>query len=59
MRVGPRPGQPVTVVVRVGDIEAFRSAHACRRLMGRLRALPGGKRVEGRFTDGHIEVSAP
>jgi flagella basal body P-ring formation protein FlgA len=66
VRVGPRPGEPVAVLVRAGTLELERSARAvpCAREAavreGRACALvPGGRRIEGRFQAGRILVEAP
>jgi len=59
-RVGPRPGEPVTVLLRAGDLTAEQQgqAIACRR--GRACALlPSGHRVEGPWHDGRIELESP
>jgi hypothetical protein len=60
VRIGPPPGEPVTVVVRAGDLVAEQQgeAAACRR--GRACAiLPSGQRVEGRWHDGRILLESP
>jgi flagella basal body P-ring formation protein FlgA len=57
LRVGPRPGEPVTVVVRAGALELEQPARAVA-CPGACALLPGGRRVEGRFEDGHILVEA-
>jgi hypothetical protein len=60
IRVGPRPGDPVVVLVRVGAIELSLESHAVTCERGQACALmPGGKRVSGRWQSGHIEVEAP
>jgi hypothetical protein len=59
-RVGPRPGEPVAVTLRAGDlvVEQQGQAFACRR--GRACALlPSGRRVEGTWHDGRIELESP
>lgn len=60
VRVGPRPGEPVRVLLRAGAIEISQEgrAVACRR--GRACALlPSGRRVEGAFSGGRLVVEAP
>ncbi len=59
-RTGARPGQAVAVVLRVGAlvVEQRGQAVACRR--GRACALlPTGRRVEGAWHDGRIEMETP
>ncbi len=59
LRVGPRPGEPVTVVLRAGAlaVEQRGTATSCRR--GRACALlPSGRRVEGTWHGGRIELEA-
>ena len=59
-RIGPRPGEPVAVALRAGDltVEQQGQAMACRR--GRACALlPSGRRVEGSWHDGRILLEAP
>lgn len=60
LRVGPRPGQPVAVVVRAGGLELERAGRAvpCSRGLA-CALLPGGRRVEGRLEGGRIVVEAP
>ncbi len=60
LRVGPRPGEPVTVVAHAGTltVESAGRAIPCRR--GRACALlPSGRRVEGDWHAGRIEVGLP
>ena len=60
VRIGPPPGEPVTVVVRAGELLAEQQgqAVACRR--GRACALlPSGRRVEGAWHDGRIQLESP
>jgi hypothetical protein len=60
VRAGPRPGEPVTVVVRSGalEIEQHGRAVACAR--GRVCALlPSGRRVEGLLDGGRLVVESP
>jgi hypothetical protein len=60
IRVGPRPGEPVTVALRAGALvveQQGRSA-SCRR--GRACALlPSGRRVEGDWHEGRILLGSP
>lgn len=58
---GPRPGEPVTVVVRVaGGLELSQDGRALPCARGRACALlPGGRRVEGRFEDGRLLLETP
>jgi SAF domain-containing protein len=59
LRVGPRPGEPVTVLLRSGAlaVEQRGTAVSCRR--GRACALlPSGRRVEGTWHGGRIELEA-
>jgi len=59
-RIGARPGQAVAVVLRAGAlvVEQRGQAIACRR--GRACALlPTGRRVEGTWHDGRIQLEAP
>ena len=62
VRVGPAPGDPVTVAVRSGGLELSLSgrAAACARPRGCAAALlPGGRRVTGRWDGDRILVEAP
>jgi hypothetical protein len=57
LRVGPKPGEPVRVVLRTAGIEIAQDGRAasCRR--GRACALlPSGRRVEGSFLDGVLVI---
>ncbi|HEX7625004.1 MAG TPA: hypothetical protein VF400_15610 [Anaeromyxobacteraceae bacterium] len=59
LRIGPRPGEPVTVLLRAGAlaVEQRGTATSCRR--GRACALlPSGRRVEGVWHGGRIELEA-
>jgi hypothetical protein len=59
-RIGARPGQAVAVVLRTGAlvVEQRGQAIACRR--GRACALlPTGRRVEGTWHDGRIQLESP
>jgi hypothetical protein len=60
LRVGPRPGDAVVVLVRAGAVELERTGRAVPCPRDRACALlPGGKRVEGRYLAGRIVVEAP
>jgi flagella basal body P-ring formation protein FlgA len=60
VRVGPRPGEPVAVVVRVGAIEAEQPGRAVACARGRACALlPSGRRVEGVLDGGRLVVESP
>lgn len=61
VRAGPLPGEPVTVVVRIGGgLELAQDGRAVPCARGRACAvLPGGRRVEGRFEDGHLLLESP
>ena len=60
LRVGPRAGEIVTVVARAGALTVESTARAvpCRR--GRVCAvLPSGRRVEGAWHGGRIDLESP
>ena len=60
LRLGPRPGGQVAIVMRAGALSVEREGRAvpCRR--GRACALlPSGKRLEGTWHGGRIEVESP
>jgi flagella basal body P-ring formation protein FlgA len=60
LRVGARPGAPVTVVVRLGTLEIEQPGHAVPCARGRACAvLPSGRRVEGDWRDGRLVVESP
>jgi hypothetical protein len=60
LRVGPAPGEPVAVVLRVGDVAVEQTGRALPCARGRACALlPSGRRVEGSFEGGRISVEAP
>jgi len=67
LRVGPAPGDPVTVAVRAGELELTVQgrALACGRGRGSAASacaaalLPGGRRIEGRWDGARIAVEAP
>ena len=60
LRIGPRPGEPVRVVLRAGSLEISQEGRAipCRR--GRACAvLPSGRRVEGVVSAGRLVLEGP
>jgi hypothetical protein len=60
VRSGPRPGEPITVVARVGALAVERPARAVPCARGRACALlPSGQRVEGVLEDGRLVVGSP
>jgi hypothetical protein len=60
VRVGPRPGEPITVVARVGTLSVERPGRAVPCARGRACALlPSGQRVEGALEDGRLVVGSP
>lgn len=61
VREGPRPGEPITVVVRIrGGLELTQDGRAVPCARGRACALlPGGRRVEGRPQGGQLILEAP
>jgi len=60
LRVGPRPGEPVTVLLRLGALSVEQPGRAVPCLRGRACAvLPSGRRVQGRLADGRILVEVP
>jgi hypothetical protein len=59
LRLGPTPGDDVTVIIRLGTlrVEQVGRAVPCRR--GRACAqMPSGKRVEGSWQGGRILVES-
>ncbi len=59
-RTGPRPGDTLDVVIRVGAVEVEQVGHAVPCVRGRTCAvLPSGKRVEGNYQKGRLLVEAP
>ena len=57
IRVGPRPGDPVAVTIRVGPLTVEQRGRALPCSRGLTCAqLPSGKRVEGRFEGGRLVV---
>jgi flagella basal body P-ring formation protein FlgA len=60
LRTGPRPGAPVSVVIRLGSLEVEQPGHAVPCARGRACAVvPSGKRVEGTWRDGRLVVESP
>jgi hypothetical protein len=59
-RTGPRPGDPLTVAIRIGALEVEEIGRALPCARGRVCALlPSGKRLEGDFRNGRLMVEAP
>ena len=57
LQVGPRPGGAVAVVLRTGVLEVEQLGRAVPCARGRACALlPSGRRVEGRWHGGRIEL---
>ncbi len=60
IRVGPRPGDAVTVRLRVGEVALEQAGRALPCARGRGCALlPSGRRVEGILDGGRILVELP
>lgn len=60
VRSGPRSGEPVAVLIRVGALTVEQPGRALPCPRGRACAvLPSGRRVEGRLADGRILVEVP
>jgi hypothetical protein len=59
LRVGPAPGDPVTVRVRAGALELTLPARAVACARATCAILPGGRRVEGRWDGTHLALEAP
>jgi hypothetical protein len=60
LRVGPAPGEPVAVMLRVGDVSVEQTGRALSCARGRACALlPSGRRVEGAFDGTRIQVELP
>jgi len=60
VRTGPAPGEPVMVLLRAGALPVEQAGRTVPCPRGHTCALlPSGRRVEGRFVDGHILVEAP
>jgi hypothetical protein len=60
LRVGPRPGEPVAVLLRVGDVAVEETGRALPCARARACALlPSGRRVEGRFDGTRILLESP
>ncbi len=60
IRVGPLPGDAVTVTLLLGYLRVDEEAHATSCRAGRACAvLPSGRRVEGFWHDGRIVIGSP
>jgi len=60
VRLGPRPGEPLPVLLRVGALTVEQPGRAVPCPRGRACALlPSGRRVEGRLADGRLLVEIP
>ncbi len=60
LRVGPAPGEPLTVLVRLGSVMVEQPGRALACVHGRACAvLPSGKRVEGPVVAGKLLVELP
>jgi hypothetical protein len=60
IRVGPRLGGPVTVVLQLGSLSVEQPGRAVPCARDRACALlPSGRRVEGRLVAGRLLVEAP
>jgi hypothetical protein len=60
IRTGPAPGAPVTVRLRLGALSVDQPGRALPCPRDRACALlPSGRRVEGRYQDGHLLVETP
>jgi len=60
LRSGPAPGEPVTVVIRLGSLRVEQPGRSVPCVRGRACALmPSGKRVEGAWQGGRIVVESP
>jgi len=60
VRLGPAPGEPITVVFLADGLELSREGRALPCMPGRACALlPGGRRVEGRLEGGRLVLEAP
>jgi hypothetical protein len=60
VRLGPRPGEAVTVILRRGPLTVEQAGRALPCARGRACALlPSGRRVEGRPDAGRIAVEMP
>ena len=60
VRSGPRAGQAVAVLIRLGALTVEQPGRAVACLRGRACAvLPSGRKVEGRLADGRILVEVP
>jgi hypothetical protein len=60
LRLGPAPGEPITVVILADGLELSREGRALPCPSGRACALlPSGRRVEGRLEAGRLVLEAP
>ena len=60
VRVGPRVGEPVAVVLRLGALSVEQPGRSVPCARDRACALlPSGRRVEGHLADGRLLVEAP
>ena len=60
LRTGPRPGDPVTVVIRLGSLQVEQPGQSRPCARGRACALvPSGRRVEGSWREGRLFVESP
>lgn len=60
VRLGPQPGDPITVTLRSGALVVEQPGRAVPCSRGRVCAsLPSGRRVEGRLQDGRLLVEVP
>jgi len=60
LRTGPRPGEAVSVVIRLGSLEVEQPGHAVPCSRGRACAVvPSGRRLEGSWRDGRLVVESP
>lgn len=60
LRSGPLPGEPLAVILRVGDVTVRQDGRALPCARGRTCALlPGGRRVEGRLDGDRLLVEPP
>ena len=60
LRLGPTPGEAVTVVIQFGSLRVEQPGRSVPCARGRACALtPAGKRVEGTWRDGRLYVDSP
>ncbi len=60
MRLGPAPGEAVTIVIQLGSLRVEQPGRAVPCARGRACALtPTGKRVEGTWRDDRLYVDSP